>query len=258
MARVAGGSELADQFSDHLWRRPWRIVGGALLLWALLGPAAAQGLSVSPINVQLTAGQMAAVVNLGNRGDRDISFQIRAYAWRQTETDDPLSPTEELAVSPPLGTIAPGADQVARLVLRHPAQGREATYRILVDELPPPAAAGNVRVAVRLSIPVFAEPKERISPQVRWRVVTQGGQTWLMAANGGTRHLSVRNIKLRTADGRDLQVETKLPPHILPGGARRWPVLARGTPPRPSAVLRLTADSDIGTVDEQVRVDAGP
>src|SRR5690348_11194329 len=111
-------------------------------------------------------GVMATVVNLGNQGDREISFQIRAFSWRQSATDDPLSPTEELSVSPPLGTIVPGTTQVARLVLRRPPRGQEATYRILVDELPPPAAPGVVRVAVRLSIPVFAEPPERVSPRV--------------------------------------------------------------------------------------------
>jgi fimbrial chaperone protein len=206
----------------------------------------------------MNPGEMATVVNLGNQGSREISFQVRAFAWRQTENDDPLSFTEELVASPPLGTIVPGATQVARLVLRHPPQGKEAAYRILVDELPPPAEAGAVRVAVRLSIPVFAEPQDRVTPHVRWRVITQGGQLWLVAANDGTRHLSVRNIKLHTADGRDLQAESKLPPHILPGGARRWHILSPGTPIGPGAILRLTADGDIGVVDEQVRVDGGP
>lgn len=229
-----------------------------LLSSALVGPAAAQGLSVSPINVVMNPGEMATVVNLGNEGDREISFQIRAFTWRQTASDDPLTPTEELFVSPPLGTIAPGAKQVARLILRQPPRGREAAYRILVDELPPAAAAGAVRVAVRLSIPVYAEPADRVAPHVTWRVTVQGAQGWLAATNDGARHLTVRNIALHSSDGRTLQVEGKLPPHILPGGARRWQISARGPLPALGSVLRLTADTDIGTVDEQVRVDAGP
>jgi fimbrial chaperone protein len=206
----------------------------------------------------MAPGEMAAVVNLGNQGNRQISFQIRAYAWRQTATDDPLSPTEELIVSPPLGTMEPGATQVARVVLRRAPQAREAAYRILIDELPPPAEAGNVRVAIRLSIPVFAAPPDRVAAHVTWRVTVQGGQARLAATNDGTRHLTVRNIALHTPDGRSLSVEGKLPPHILPGGARQWLILTRGAPPGPGTVLRLTADTDIGTVDEQVRVDAGP
>ena len=229
-----------------------------LVASATLYPALAQGLSISPINVVMEAGQLAAVVDLGNQGERELSFQIRSYAWRQAQGDDQLAPTDELAASPPLGTIAPHATQVVRIVLRRPPQGREATYRILVDELPPPSTAGNVRVAIRLSIPIFAAPQDRVSPQVKWRVTSQGGQTWLVATNAGTRHLSVRNIRLHTTDGRDLQVETKQPPHILPAGARRWLVLARGATPRPGSMLRLTADADLGAVDEQVRVDAGP
>jgi fimbrial chaperone protein len=252
--------QVINPLSDRWRQLGWRPLA-ALVLFAFcsaLDPAAAQGLSVSPINVLMNPGQLAAVVDLGNRSDRDISFQVRAYAWRQTEVDDPLTPTEELAASPPLGTIAPNGAQVIRVVLRHPPQGREAAYRILIDELPPPAAAGSVRVAVRLSIPVFAEPPDRVSPQVKWRVSAQGGQAWLAAANDGARHLSLRNIALHAPDGRNLQVETRLPPHLLPGGARRWPILARGAPLRPGTVLRLTADTDIGVVDERVRVDAVP
>lgn len=229
-----------------------------LISIGLLRPAAGEGLSVSPINVAMAPGQMATVINLGNQGNREISFQIRAFTWQQTATDDPLSPTEELFVSPPLGTIAPGATQVARLVLRQAPREREATYRILVDELPPPAEAGSVRVAIRLSIPVFAEPANRVAPRVTWRVTVQGTQGRLAATNDGTRHLTVRNIALHSADGRTLQVEGKLPPHVLAGGARQWPISTHGPLPGPGSVLRLTADTDIGTVDEQVRVDAGP
>src|SRR3954468_13256944 len=222
----------------------------AAAFWIEAEPAAAQGLSVSPINVVMEAGQSAAVIDLGNQGDQEISFQIRTFAWRQTETDDQLAPTEDLAASPPLGTIAPKGTQVVRIVLRRIPQGREADYRILVDELPPPTAPGNIRIAVRLSIPVFAAPQERVSPQVKWRVVVRGGQAWLTATNAGTRHLSVRNVKLHTADGRDLPVEIKQPPHILPGGARRWLISRRGVLPATGSILRLTADDDIGAVDE--------
>ena len=162
---------------------------------------------------------------------------------------------------PPAGAPADPPTPAVSLHLRAPASaaaGQEVDYRILVDELPPPTAPGNIRIAVRLSIPVFAAPRDRVSPQVKWRVVVRGGQAWLTATNAGTRHLSVRNVKLHTADGRDLPVEIKQPPHILPGGARRWLISRRGVLPATGSILRLTADDDIGAVDEQVRVDAGP
>ncbi|HEX4652543.1 MAG TPA: fimbria/pilus periplasmic chaperone, partial [Granulicella sp.] len=98
---------------------------------------------------------MATVLTVGNQSNHEIAFQIRAFAWQQNRAgDDQLAATDELLASPPLASVAPGASQVARLVLRRPPQGREATYRILLDELPPAGQAGRVHVALRLSIPV--------------------------------------------------------------------------------------------------------
>ncbi len=230
-----------------------------VVLLALPLAALAQGIMVSPVNVQMTAGQMAAVLTVGNQGQTPISFQVRPYSWQQTRTgDELLTPTDELLASPPLATVAPGASQIVRLVLRRPPAGHEATYRILVDELPPPSGPRQVRVALRLSIPVFAEPNTGTTPHVQWSIATQGGQVWLIAVNDGTQHQTVREIALHTADGRVFKVESKAPPHILAGGTFRWRVQMHGPPPPPGTVLQLTASADYGSIDQPVRVDERP
>src|SRR5262249_15798121 len=150
----------------------------------------------------------------------------------------------ELLASPPIATLSPGASQVVRLVLRRPPQDREATYRILFDQLPPPKEAGIVHIAVRLSIPVFAEPSSKVAPRVQWRINFEKGQAWLIAVNEGSRHLTVSDINLHLADGRVLKVEIKAPPHILAGSARRWRILAKDPLPGLGATVRLTADAD--------------
>ncbi len=240
-------------------RVPCLVVLACLTFQANLGAAHAQGINVSPVVVEMPPGQMAAVLTVGNQSDHEIAFQIRPFAWQQSRTgEDQLTPTDELQASPPLATIAAGGSQVARLVLRRPPQGREATYRILLDELSPPAEAGRVHIALRLSIPVFAEPAARVAPQVQWRITAQGGQAWLAAVNDGTRHQTIRDFALHTADGRALQIEVKVPPRILAGGLQRWRIVGRGVPLAPGAVVRLTANADSGAIDQQVRVDGGP
>jgi fimbrial chaperone protein len=220
--------------------------------------ARAQSLTVLPVTIQMAPGQMAAALTVINQGDRETSFQVRAFAWRQSGADDQLSPTDELLASPPLGTIAPGASQVVRLVVRQPPQGREATYRILLDQIPPPAEPGVVRIALRLSIPVFAVPATRVVAHLLWRVESRGGQTALVAVNDGTSHLVMRDIALRASDGTALQVAANLSPYILAGSTRRWRILTPRLPLAPGAIVRLTANTNGGTVDQQVRVDAGP
>ena len=238
-----------------IWRVPWLVFAGSLLAARL---ALAQGIMVSPVNIQMLPRQNAAVLTINNQDNRPVSFQIRAFAWQQTRSgDEQLTPTDELAASPPIATIEPHTTQVARLVLRQPPQGREATYRILLDQLSPPSEAVQVHIALRLSIPVFAEPADKVAPRLQWAIATQGGQVWLRAANDGSRHQTVHNIVLHTADGRSLQVEINSPPHILAGGARRWRILTHGFALAPGTAVRLTASADNGTIDEQVRVNAG-
>jgi len=214
---------------------------------------------IDPVNVVMAPDQAAATLTVGNNGDHEISFQIRAFAWQAGRAGDmQLERTSELLVSPPLGTIAPGATQIARLVLSRAPQDRELSYRILIDELPPPARAGVVHVALRLSIPVFAEPAGIATPHVQWRIATQGPQAWLVASNDGTRHQSVHDIVLRTADGRTLQLTSDTPPYVLAGGEHRWNIQPDGSSFASGAVMRLTALGDGEAIDQQVRVDGGP
>ena len=234
------------------------IVAVALALLAA-GAAGAQGLTVLPVSIQMAAGQMAATLTVRNEGADEISLQVRPFIWSQTPPrgDDELKPATELMASPPLATIAAGATQVVRLVLRRPAEGREASYRILLDQIPPPAVPGTVRVALRLSIPVFVEPAARTAPRLRWQIESSGGQLDLAAVNEGSRHEKVRDIALTGAQGA-LKVETNLPPYILPGATRRWRIPGLGPRPAPGTTLRLTANAEAGAIDQPVLVVASP
>lgn len=238
--------------------RVFRTAAGGLCLLALpLSPAAAQGLEVTPVIVQLAPGQAAAALTITNDSDHKMSFQIRGFTWQQDGSgNDSLTQTDELLSSPPLATIQPGGSQVVRLILRNPPASREETYRIIFDQLPPPAEAGVVHVLVRLSIPVFAEPRSRIAPQVRWRVVSDGARWWLTATNSGTQHMTVRTLALETPDRKPLRIEINSPPHILAGATRRWSILSNGVSAH--EMLRLTGTADSGVIDQSIAADAGP
>ena len=209
-----------------------------LVLLGTMRAAQAQGLTVLPVSITLPAGQMAATLTLINQSDTDASFQIRAFSWTQQGDTDQLAPTDELLASPPLGTMAAGATQVVRLVLRHPAVLNEASYRILLDQIPPPAAPGMVRIALRLSIPVFAEPQTRTETVLRWHI--EGAA--LIASNTGSRHDVLREITL----GRT-KVDSNASPYVLPGATRRWRILGAS-----GGSQHLTAKGENGLIDQQV------
>jgi fimbrial chaperone protein len=216
-----------------------------------------KGLGVVPVSFELHPGQMTAVLTIQNDTDREADFQVRPYAWAQPGGTDQLSATDVLVASPPLGRVSVGAGQVVRLVLLQPAQAREASYRVLLDQVPPPPQPGVVGFALRLSIPVFAEPSGHVAPHVRWSVQSDGGAYNLVAVNDGGRHDTFRDMALTAADGRQLALEQNISPYVLAGATRRWRILASPGPPREG--LRLRARADSGAIDQTVSApSAGP
>jgi fimbrial chaperone protein len=220
---------------------------------------AIQGFTVSPVTVEMLAGERATILTIQNHTDREATFQVRPFAWSQPAGSDQLDPTGALVVSPPLGVVPAGSRQVVRLVLRRPAEGREVSYRILLDQVPGPPAPGQVGFVLRLSFPVFVEPPGRIAPQLRWAVESQGASASLVASNGGSRRQVVRDMKLTAPDGRALPLEANVSPYILAGGVRRWRILDQGARPPADGTMRLTAHAEIGEIDQAVPVRrAGP
>jgi fimbrial chaperone protein len=220
--------------------------------------AGAQALAVLPVNIFVQPGQKASTLTVTNQGTTETSIQIRAFAWNQPDGEDQLTTSDVVVVSPPLATIAAGATQVIRLILRQPPQGAEATYRILVDQIPPPAEPGTVHIVLRLSIPIFVQPTTRAVPHLQFHVESDGGQVYLVGTNDGLRHEVIRNIELSTSDGRTLKADSSSTPYILAGVTRRWHIVLQGAMPRPSESLRLTAHSDAGAIEQQVPVVAKP
>jgi fimbrial chaperone protein len=222
--------------------------------------ADAQALTVVPVNIFLQPGQKATTLTVTNQGSSKTAVQIRAYAWSQHDGEDQLTHSEEVVISPPIASIAPGANQVVRLVLRTSAQDadREATYRVLIDQIPPPAEPGIVHVVIRLSIPIFSEPMKHAVPDVHFHVEIKAGEAVLVADNSGSRHDVVRDIELSTGDGRTLKAVPGLSPYVLASASRRWTIAAQGPLPLPGETLKLTAHSDTGEIEQQVRVVSNP
>ncbi len=211
-----------------------------------------------PVNVFMPAGQKAASLSVTNNGKTESSIQIRTFDWNQSGNEDQLDPSKVVVASPPLVTIAPGATQVVRLILRQSPQDREATYRILVDQIPPPAEPGVVHVVLRLSIPIFAMPSIRALPSVQFRIERDAGKLYLVGVNAGLSHEVIRDIVLTTSGGLNLKAASGASPYILAGVTRRWLVDAQGYVAQPGEAMQLTAHGYNAAIDQQVRVVAAP
>jgi fimbrial chaperone protein len=233
--------------------RPSVLVSVALSGWA--SAAAGQSLAVVPVNVFFAAGQNTATVTVTNRGDKEAAIQIRPYTWNQPDGNDQLDATNVLVISPPIASIPAGASQLVRLLLKQPAGDKEVTYRILLDQLPPPAETGVVHVVFRLSIPIFSLPAKQAIPHLQFHVEREAGELYLVARNDGLRHDTIREIMLSTASGSKLKADPGISPYVLAGATRRWHIAASGSLP-PDDQLKLSARADAGAIEQQVHVAA--
>ena len=107
------------------------------VVWASVAKAASFG--VSPVRVTLSETQQMDAITVRNDGTEPVSMQLEVLNWSQEAGKDVLTPSRELLANPPIFTVPAGGSQLVRVGLRRAPDGqRELTYRICLQELPPP------------------------------------------------------------------------------------------------------------------------
>ena len=215
--------------------------------------ARAQSLEISPISIELQPGQTTTTLAVTNWGSDPTVLQMRPFQWGEVNGAEQLTPTEQLLVSPPITNVPAGETQTFRIVLERPAETTEGSYRLLLDQLPAAALAGAVRIALRISIPIFAEPEAAVYPDLVWQIEAADKDDVLVAINHGSKHVRILNPVLVEPSGRRFELKRGQTPYILPGAERRWPISQAGRL-TPGSMLHLLAKSDAGPIDAAVYV----
>jgi fimbrial chaperone protein len=197
-----------------------------------LGPAAhAAAVVLWPINPTIAADQRATALWVENRGSDPVTLQVRAFGWSQSNGEDHYAQQDEVVASPPIATVAPGKRQLVRVIRRDGApQDAERSYRLLIDELPPPLEAArpgqtiaHLAVQMRYSIPLFTyrNPANPAPPALNARIIAEGDKRFVQISNAGQVH--ARLVDLRMAQGsRPVSILSGLVGYVLPGVTMRW------------------------------------
>lgn len=234
-------------------------VGRAFLLVCLLACTWAQAgtFVVNPVRATLSAGQQVAALTVRNDGAEPTVVQLEVVSWSQQDGQDVYTPTRDVLATPPIFTVPPGGSQVVRVGLRRSTDPqRELTYRLYLQEVPPPPKPGfqGLQVALRIGVPVFVLPPVPVKPVLRWQVSrTPQGQLKVSLTNSGDAHIQVANFKLVPAGGKPLPTR-QVAAYVLPGQSRDWLVEAAPAPP-PGATVRVSAQTDAGDAEAEVVVE---
>lgn len=230
---------------------------GLALLLAGAGAASAGSFQVNPVRATLSASLPVSSLIVRNTGAEPAVVQLEVVSWSQQKGKDIYAPTRDILATPPIFTVPAGGSQVVRVGLRRATDPqRELTYRLFLQEVPPPPKPNfqGLRVALRIGVPVFVLPAVAAKPVLRWQVArTPEGALKLSLANSGNAHIQIGNFKLGLPGSAQPLKTRQVAAYVLPGQSRDWIVTANPVPP-PGAALRLFAETDAGDVQAEVVV----
>ncbi len=196
-------------------------------LISLFGAASlhASSFTVSPTRIPLSEKQRAVTVRLLNTGDDPVTVQAHVVAWTLHENKDTYHDSDDVLLNPPIFNLAPGKPQLMRLGLRHLAAGEmELAYRLIVEEVPPAPRHGEItlRTVLRISVPIFVEPRAGTKKQLDWRAEEVPGGVKVTATNNGNSHVQVKHLDLSPDGSSKPPSIKKVLDYLLPSQTREW------------------------------------
>ena len=216
------------------------------------GVPLAASLQVAPVLVEVPAPGAAATLKLRNEGNRPLNAQIRIFQWTQVDGVDTLTPTNDVAASPPLASLRPNTDYTVRIVRTNKAPAaKEESYRLLIDELPERAAGQtvSVNIALRYSIPVFFTAPGGAPPKLNWEIQQRANKPVIVANNAGDRRIRLSRLKLTDARGGVANFGDGLAGYVLGHSTRTFAIPANAKGFGAGGVASISAQSDVGPVE---------
>ena len=214
---------------------------------------------VNPIRVDLTAQSRSAAVTVRNSGDDPVVVQITVQAWSQSGGKDVLADTKDVIVSPPIATIPAGQEQIVRIGMRRaPDAQRELSYRLFLQEVPPPPRPGfqGLVVALRIGLPIFVQPRQgQAKATLRWNLDMGSPETLkLKVDNQGAAHIQISTIELYRRSEKDAVAEFSGLAYVLPGQTRDWDLKLRDPAIKRGERLRMKVSTDAGSIDTEIEL----
>lgn len=201
----------------------------SIFIFVSLGCAAARSASVNvmPVRIELSAARPYAVLRLTNAGTERLTLHMRAYRWTFDERDDVLAETDDVILNPPLTTLAPQAIQIVRVGLRSVNEGdHETTYRLIVEEVPTSKVEVKgtaITTILRMSIPIFAQPRRPVAPKLEWSAHRDSdGTVKLVACNRGLAHVQIKSFLVSREGSPEGSEKVEGASYLLPSQRRQW------------------------------------
>lgn len=230
--------------------RLWPLICAAAM--GMTNAAHASNFEISPVVLELSSARTAGVVKIVNNDNHDVSLQLRAFEWKQSDNKDDLQPTQNLIISPPVFNLAPGASQVVRVVSKQPSGDNEIAFRMLIDEIPSAAEGATVNFKFRISMPVFIAANG--APKFKLDYTLHAGKpAKLIVENTGNRRGRLVDLAITLPNGKKVAAPAGGNPYTL-AGVKRVYQLDTETPLAAGSKVRMSATGDGGPLETDLTV----
>jgi fimbrial chaperone protein len=209
--------------------------------------------AVKPVRIELSARQLRITMQIQNLDGDPTTIQAHIVAWNAKGAEEILSESDDLLLNPPIFTIVAGHTQYLRLGLRHsPSDVKEGTYRLILEEVPPPFKPGfsGLRTVLKISVPIFIKPRIP-APQLAWALQrTSDKELRLSVDNRGNTHVQVRKFAVTAGGAAEPGFLQDTATYVLQNARKEWVI--HNEQLAASGKLLLMGQSDIGDLREDL------
>ena len=220
----------------------------AMMLFVAATTCQAGSIQLTPVRINLSAAAKVAVLTVRNTGDEESVMQVTLNKWTLDGQNYAYNQSQELIVTPATFRLAPGGQQIVRIGLRSsPPVDQEASYRLMVEEVPPPPSndVTQTRLVVRHDLPVFIAPTLAAKPAIDISIECAADGARLLLKNTGNVHAQLHNIVLEGVPAKNALGRWDTFDYLLPNAQKSWE-LAKVAPKADSKMILVTALTDQG------------
>jgi fimbrial chaperone protein len=234
----------------------------ACALCVLVPGASMAGLfGISPIRLDLDRQNKTDSINVSNdETERNLDMQAKLYQWTQNEKgEDVYTESNDLVFFPRIFTVEKQDKRTIRVGLKAPAGATEKTYRLFIEELPPPPdpekKGAQILFVLRFGVPIFLRPdKEQPAGNIEG-VEAAPDTAAVVVKNTGNQNFQIQLLSVKSDAGFEKQITGG---YVLAGVTKRFSVQF---PPEMCAKhgkLHISMKTDhIGTIERSFDWDAG-
>jgi fimbrial chaperone protein len=202
---------------------------------------------------------------MSNSGVETLRFQLSAYEWKQKSDGQPdLLPTDDVVFFPQLFSLLPGEKRKIRVGSIVAAGDTEKTYRLLVNQLPPPESEEHprpegVRLVTNMSIPIFVEPAMPSRSGELTVLQVADGKLKFRVQNSGNVHFIVSDIRVvgLGLDGKITFTDQTHGWYVLSGAASEYELSLNADNCSKSRTISVDVRTDQTVLNRQISITPG-